>query len=409
MIIPARGVFTCIAVYPDTADIHTIKLDHEVEGDGTNLELRFGGPTINSESFILGAHLYYNNTTDRRFGAPMYGDDVDGGLGSAWLAKMFLSNKKTDADGNWHGACALSRMRYVDGAIYDGSTPPDDTYGNSLKTAAQCHASLNLGSYAVVSRPFVGQLTNGGAITGYNPNDTWSEHAQGADRNYRATGLNIDEKRGAVVAELLEYTSAPPLDNRHFPIRVVGAGSSGSSGSAGGSLGGSGGGGSSQPVPFGWASKPTSTQLIAGNNNNVDYTQGSLAVQGTLGSAATLTGIQNVGLGIYRAGLTIRNLSGYPLTIKNASGLSIAANQILTGVSTDIDISNGGGVTLVYDAGNSVWHVAAIDGKLWGYGLDAGAQKLTNLAPGVAGTDGANVSQLTGSGALLLEPMFVSQ
>ncbi len=155
IIIPTVGVFTIKSTISSRGvNPSVIQLDRPITTPGastTNLEFRIGGPTMNPASFVIGTYLYFYDTTHERFGASYYFSDS--GTGDSFAPLMFLSTT-----GGHQGCYTISRMRYKDTAGYDGSTAPDDTYGNALKTFAQCQAALNLGAFQVVARNFVGVL-----------------------------------------------------------------------------------------------------------------------------------------------------------------------------------------------------------------------------------------------------------
>ncbi len=83
---------------------------------------------------------------------------------------------------------------------------------------------------------------------------------------------------------------------------------------------------------------------------------------------------------------------GATLVIENATGTDFSAG--------DFHVKNGARWMLIYNG--TTWNRVE-------FPLDAGSQKITNVLAGTAATDGVNVSQLSGSGATILEPMFVSQ
>ncbi len=243
IIIPARGVFTAKSVNVG-GDVHKLQLDRAIVGSGTDLEIRIGGPSINPDAFILGSYLYYQDNALLRFevtGKVITDTDDYSGTRNSFFPVPYLGASGA-APNSLYGCYTVSRMRYVDGVVYDGGSAPDDTYGNSLKSPAQCHALLNIGSRSTVNRPFRG--INSGP-TDYNLLDTYTEHAQGINRTYRATGLQITEYTGTALGELLEQTSQPPLNDKNFPVIIIGQGSSGSGGSSGGAIGSGGNGGGS--------------------------------------------------------------------------------------------------------------------------------------------------------------------
>ncbi len=361
IIIPYRGVFTIKNIAngsgagPVSPSI--IELDRPIIMPGTDLEFRIGGPTINPASFIIGTYFYYYNTTDIRFGPMYYTGDYGNGAEDGFFPSMFLGashDSSSNANG-WLGCYALSRMAHQStvnsaGVVYGTSVVPDDTYGNSLKTFAQCQAALNLGSFQLVSRTFNNVLSDAGTMLGYGPLDGYAEHSQGVDQTYSTQTLTINERAGTVVADMLSTTKATALNDKNYPVTLAGSGASGSAGSGGG-LGGSGGGGTTTQI------FSTTIQTLAANTNDwiVPLTQWTdLYVSAS--AAVNLTGIANGNAGYH---LTIHNTGTNAITITSGDVSSAAASRFLLPFGASIILGQNNSVSFSYDGTALNWRKIA--------------------------------------------------
>lgn len=109
--------------------------------------------------------------------------------------------------------------------------------------------------------------------------------------------------------------------------------------------------------------------------------------------------------------LTILNVGSFALTFVNDSGLSTAANRILTGSGSDLTIASDGVIRLVYDASASRWRttgsvagsvvstttVSMSPGTITGLTLSNGADANNdiNIAVGAASSDDAALDDKT--------------
>ncbi len=91
---------------------------------------------------------------------------------------------------------------------------------------------------------------------------------------------------------------------------------------------------------------------ITGTQNNLDVSNQSVIYVN--GATSTLSGILG---GVDGRILHIVVEDNTDLTIQTLSTNSAIGNRIYTGQSTNLLISNGGGLTLIYDAGNFIWRV----------------------------------------------------
>lgn len=95
--------------------------------------------------------------------------------------------------------------------------------------------------------------------------------------------------------------------------------------------------------------------VTTGSQDNVDFGTG-VVIRLTGASAQTITGIAG---GVDGRILTLVNAAAQAAIISNNSGSSSAANRIITGSGTDIALSAGATLQLVYDSGASLWRVSS--------------------------------------------------
>lgn len=353
IIIPARGVYTCLAINVG-GDHHKMRLDRAIIGDGTGLEFRIGGPTINGNC-LLGYFWYHENVGTKRFGPELYVDDGTGNYtvpgGSHFGIDDFFPNfflgKSGSALDCYYGAYTLSRARYKDGTIYTASVAPDDTYGTAVKTQAQVQAAFNLGSLQLASRNFGGVLADSGNINGPNPLDTYAEHSQGIDASYIAQTIYIGERKGVTRVDLLQNANIPELTDKNYPVIKIGtSAASGASGSGIGAVGstGSTSTGFSQTITEEYSSDQNDLSLALTQWTDI-YISASAAIK--------LTGMAGGKAG-YR--ITFINTGTSNITLTENDSASLAANRFLfVTVSGFMIVGPNGTVSFFYDLVNETW------------------------------------------------------
>jgi hypothetical protein len=92
-----------------------------------------------------------------------------------------------------------------------------------------------------------------------------------------------------------------------------------------------------------------------GTTDDANFANASL-IRLTGASAQTITGIANGRDGYF---LTIVNAAGQAAIISNNAGGSLATNRIITGTGSNVTLPAGASITLVYDAGASLWRVSS--------------------------------------------------
>ncbi len=140
-----------------------------------------------------------------------------------------------------------------------------------------------------------------------------------------------------------------------------------------------------------------------GVSNNVNFSEVSL-VRLTGASVQTITGIAN---GRDGEMLTIVNAASQAATISNNSGSSIATNRIITGTGADITLNAGASITLIYDAGASLWRttgsVAFSTGNFIQNGTSPQTADFNITGNGVIGGTLTVAGLLTANGNLTLQ------
>lgn len=113
-------------------------------------------------------------------------------------------------------------------------------------------------------------------------------------------------------------------------------------------------------------------KIVGSNNNLATSTVGTDTVQITLSDELNLTSVTTGDTEMTKAGVKVKGATGKPDVILGNTGLTIG----------QVNLTN---------AGLTAFNVVIND-----QGINAGAQKITNVAKGVAPTDAVNVSQLEG-------------
>lgn len=103
-----------------------------------------------------------------------------------------------------------------------------------------------------------------------------------------------------------------------------------------------------------------------GTSNNVNLGNSAL-IRLTGASAQTITGIAG---GVDGRLLTIINAGSATAVISNNSGSSSAANRITTGTGSDINLTVGASISMVYDSTASLWRVTGASAATGGAGVN---------------------------------------
>lgn len=135
-----------------------------------------------------------------------------------------------------------------------------------------------------------------------------------------------------------------------------------------------------------------------GTSNDVDFGTGAL-FRLTGSSTQTITGIA---AGTDGRIMTLVNAASQAATLANNSSSSSAANRIVTGTGSDLNIAAGASVSLVYDSGASLWRVV---GTISGTVSGGSYITLQGTSPGTADSGNFNISG-TGIAATLQAAAF---
>lgn len=166
IVIPGKGVYTIINNFSGTR--HQAQLDRAVIGTSTNLEFRIGGPQPNSTCMIQN-YWFYEQTANVVLNTQVSGGDQTVGSFTGYADWFYpccylgAGNSNTTC---WKGCYTISRVRYVDGVIYDGPKLASGTHGVANGTTTFVDATANAFTASMVNNSlYIGTGGSGGIFT----------------------------------------------------------------------------------------------------------------------------------------------------------------------------------------------------------------------------------------------------